>query len=40
MTPEEIIQLESEYEDQRRYQDEVDIYDTKGEYSHTEERPQ
>lgn len=36
MTPEEIIQLEAEYEDKRRYQDEVDIYDTKGEYSHTE----
>ena len=38
MTPEEEIQLESEYDDRRRYQEtEIEIYDTKGEYSHTEE---
>jgi len=38
MTPDEIYQLESEYAtDPRRYLDEiVDLYDTKGEYSHSE----
>lgn len=38
MTPDEELELETDYEDRRRYQDEIDLYDTKGEYSHTEER--
>lgn len=39
MTPDEARQLEEDYaSDPRRYRDEdvVDKYDTKGEYSHTE----
>lgn len=39
MTPDEITQLESEYEDRRRYQEtreEIDFFDTKGEYIHSE----
>lgn len=36
----ELIELQSSYEDQRRYQDEIDLYNTKGEYSHTEVKPQ
>lgn len=40
MTPDEVRQLESDYAaDPRRYLDEeVDIYDSKGDYSHTEIR--
>lgn len=43
MSTEERIQLETEYEDRRRYQEtqeEIDYFNTKGEYSHSEIRPQ
>lgn len=37
MSPDEVRQLQEEYQRQLE-SDEVDLYDTKGEYSHTEIR--
>lgn len=40
MTPDEVLQLELDHQAflQSEIQEEVDIYDTKGEYIHTETR--
>lgn len=43
LTTDELLQLETEYEDRRRYQEtqeEIDYFDTKGEYVHTEIKDQ